>query len=204
MPREKWSREGILTQCLVLYRQWAIVPTKSLMIKTGYRKLAQYAVPKYFKNFRNLHAEMGIINERRPPGYWTKKNTVAELRKFCQQNQQLLENMAIFRVMHEKKMFALISAISRHGGLKMLNKKQKLGIKLKKKSWTKARVIRELQQLHQAGHVITLANLRELGKNGLAWASTRLGTLTNFKKAAGIPIKEVVRWSDESIIILSI
>jgi hypothetical protein len=84
--------------------------------------------------------------------------------------------------------------------LKTLNKKQKLGIKLKKKGWTKVRVIRELKELHQAGHVITIANLRKLGKIGLAWASTRLGTLTNFKKAAGIPIKLVVRWSDESII----
>jgi len=200
MPREKWTREAILAECLALYRQWETVPTKSLMIKMGYKKLAQSAIPNYFKNFRNLHAEMEIVNERKSPGYWTKKNTVAELRGFCQLNQQLLETMPISRVMLEKKMFALINAISRHGGLQTLNKKQKLGIRLKTKGWTKARAVRELKELHQAGHVITRANLLKLGKNGLAWASSRLGTLTNFKKAAGIPVKEVVRWSDKSIV----
>jgi hypothetical protein len=200
MPREKWTREAILAICLTLYKQWKTVPTKSLMIKMGYKKLAQSAVPNYFKNFRNLHAEIGIVNERRSPGYWTKKNTVAELRGFCQLNQQLLETMSISRAMLEKKMFALINAISRHGGLKTLNKKQKIGIKLKTKGWTKARVVRELKELHQTGHVITRANLLKLGKNGLAWASSRLGTLMNFKKVAGIPVKVVVHWSDESVI----
>lgn len=168
MPREKWDKEHILETCQKLYEEWKVIPTKVLMIKTGYQKLAQYAIPKYFKNFRNLHAEMGIINERRSPGYWTKKNTVAELRGFCQHNQQLLETMSISRAILEKKMFALVNAIRKHGGLKALNKKQKLGIKLKRKHWTKARVVRELKELHQAGHVITRANLLKLGKNGLS------------------------------------
>ncbi|MBX3257533.1 MAG: hypothetical protein KF862_25630 [Chitinophagaceae bacterium] len=200
MPREKWSKERILKTCQKLYKEWKVIPEKALMIKTGYQKLARYAIPKYFKNFQNLHAEMGIVNERRSPGYWTKKNTVAALRSFCQLHQQLLETMSISRAMLEKKMFALINAIRKHGGLKTLNKKQKLGIKLKRKNWTKARVVRELKELHQAGHVITKSNLLKLGKNGLSWASSRLGKLTDFKKAAGIPVKEAVRWSDESII----
>jgi hypothetical protein len=61
-------------------------------------------------------------------------------------------------------------------------------------------VIRELRELHQAGHSISRANLVKLGKNGLAWASNRLDTLTNFKKAAGIPVKKAINWSNKSII----
>ncbi|RXK87040.1 hypothetical protein [Filimonas effusa] len=199
MPREKWSREVILDKCTELYSQWGCVPTSSLMKKKGYRKLAQ-SVPRYFKNFHNLYSEMGLISDKKPAGYWTKKTTVAELREFCQINQQLLETKSIFKLILEMKMTALTNAISKHGGLKVLNRKYKLGIRLRKKIWTKARVTRELKELHDAGHPVTVSNLLKLGKNTLVAAVSRLGTLCGFKKAAGIPVTKVVRWSDKLIV----
>ncbi|MFD2580988.1 hypothetical protein ACFSR6_00690 [Pedobacter vanadiisoli] len=200
MSREKWGKERILEVCQKLYEEWKIIPTKTLMIKRGYQKLARYAIPKYFKNFRNLHEALLLPNSRKSPEYWNLKNTVIELREFCQANRKLIEDTSITKAIYRIKNFGLMNAAQKHGGLKALNRRFKLGITFKSKKWTKSKVIHDLKEFHQSGQVINRKNLSSLGKNGLLWAISKFGNLTTFKRAIGIQAKKLQRWDDSSII----
>ncbi len=199
MPRERWNKELILALCQKLCKQWRQIPTKALLIKRGHRKLAQYAIPKYFRNFKNLHEALGLPNSRKPPNSWTLKNTVAELRSFCKTHRQVIEASSITTAIYRLNA-PLMNAAQRHGGLKKLNRRFKLGIPLRTRKWTRARIIRDLKEIHQAGHLISRKNLLKLGKNGLVWAMGRFENLTAFKREIGIPVRKLRRWTDSAII----
>jgi hypothetical protein len=161
--------------------------------------LAESAIPRYFKNFRNLHEALGLPNSRKSPEFWTLKNTVVVLKEFYRTNQELIETTSITTAIYRTKNSALMSATQKHGGLKSLNKRFKLGITFRTRKWTKSKVILELKELYQAGH-ITQSCLIKLGRNDLLGAVRRLGNLITFKKAAGIPVKKLRRWNDDSIV----
>jgi len=94
----------------------------------------------------------------------------------------------------------LMNAAQRHGGLKTLNRRFKLGIPLKARKWTKAKIIRDLKEIHQAGHLINRKNLLKLGKNGLVWAIAKFGNLAVFKRKIGVPVRKHRRWTDNTIV----
>lgn len=200
MSKEKWSKEHILEMCQKLYEEWKVIPTKTLMIRRGYQKLAGYAIPKYFKNFRNLHEALGLSNSRKSPEYWILKNTVAELREFCQVNRELIETTSITKAIYHMKNSGLMNAAQRHGGLKALNRRFKLDISLRSKMWTKSKIICVLKELHQSGQVINRKNLLTLGKSDLLWAISKFGNLTTFKRTIGIHVKKLQHWDDSTII----
>lgn len=200
MAREKWSKARVLEEFQILHKKWKTVPTKRKMIRMGYKKLAQYAIPKYFESFKNLHAALGIPNSRKPPEYWTLKNTLDGIREFCLANKKLIEDTSFSKALIITKMFALANAIRKHGRIRTLNKKYKLGISLRSRKWTKAKIIRDLKEIYQAGNIMTQENLIKMGRNDLIGAIHKRGSLDTFKKAAGIPVKKLKRWTESKII----
>jgi hypothetical protein len=166
----------------------------------GYQKLAESAIPRYFRNFRNLHAELGLPNNRKSPNYWTLANTLYELKEFCQLHQKLIASTSFSKAIKITKMFALTNAIAKYDGIHELNKCYNLELGLRNKKWTKAKIVQELREIHAAGHIITQGNLKKMGKSKLLRAISNLGTLTAFEKAAKIPVSKPRRWSDRLIV----
>jgi hypothetical protein len=166
----------------------------------GYKNLAESAIPKYFKNFRTLHTELGLPNNRKSPDYWTLANTLYELKEFCRLHQKLIASTSFTKAINTMKMFALQNAIRKHDGMHELNKRYQLGLDLRNKKWTKAKILQELQEIHAAGHIITRGNLKKMGRSKLLRAISNLGKLTDFKKAAKIPVSKPRRWSDRLIV----
>jgi len=198
--RERWNKAGVLYQYLMLFKEWNAPPTKIMLIRKGYKKLAQYAIPKYFKNFVNIQKEAGIRSSRKLPGHWTEQNTLKELKVFYHHNKLLIENTSVCAALRIKQENGLVNAVARYGGLRAINRKYKLGLILKSKKWNKAEVTRELKELYEAGHTITRENLYKLGRNDLAGALYKFSTLNELKKSIGAPVRKYKIWTERKVI----
>jgi len=90
MPKQKWTKDEALEAYKKLCKGRKVRPIKDIIVQMDNGSLL-WALRKYFKNFSTVHRELGIPNSRKPHHYWTKENTVTEVRKFLQENQNLLK-----------------------------------------------------------------------------------------------------------------
>jgi hypothetical protein len=195
--RKKWTKESTLREYELLYNIWKIIPSQSMMSKKGYGGLMN-AIRKHFRSLKNIRRELGLIEMLKPHNYWTEKNTLLDLKKFILENKEQINKLSFAKTIILMKKTGLQNAIQKHGGLKYLNKKNKLGLALRGE-WTRAKVIQSLSEMHQAGQVVSCTSLRQMGKGGLLRAVYKFGGFEVLKKVAGIPEKKQRCWTDSSI-----
>jgi hypothetical protein len=197
--KEKWSKEKIIDQYLLLSTQWAQVPSNETLYKNGYNNL-KGAIRTHFGGLAKLRDEIGLPNHKKPDHYWTLERTLQDFKSFLKENLVSLNTKSVYGLLEAQGQHALRTAIGKWGGLRKLNMQYKMGLALQGEKWTKKKVIDELKQLHDKQTAITQSNLNKIGRSDLLGAINKYGTLNSLKEEIGLTINRHNYWTDEKIL----
>jgi hypothetical protein len=194
----RWNKGMIILKYKSLYKKWKQLPTDSMLYNNGHNNL-KGAIRRYFGGIVGLRKEIGISSNKKPNHYWTLDATLQELRKFCRTNKTALKKKSVYGMLEKQGLHGLRTAIGNWGGLKRLNKKYNLGLKLQGEKWTRQEVLNELTKLYKKGIPITQKKLNEIGRSDLLVAINKYGTLNKLKEELGMPVCRQNYWTDEKI-----
>ena len=195
----RWTKESILRTYKSLYDKWGTIPTNNLLIKNGHGGLPS-AIRKYFGSYQTLRKQLKIPVRRHENRYWTEENTIKELKKFCRQHKELIKATSVSGALERQKRHDLRTQISLLGGLRKVNSRFKLGMKLQGEIPSEEQLLKEISKLHKAGHPITRKELLKLGRSDLLTYMAKYGSMNAFKYKLRLPVKKHRFWTDERIL----
>jgi hypothetical protein len=158
------TKRKIIAEYRILRRKCERTPTILDLRNNGCQKLER-AIYKKFGNLTNLKKAANIIEDKKPPGYWTVARVVSELRIFCRANKKAVQEEAIGPLLLQKGKKKLCSAVRESGGFRKLNETFNLGLNLSKKAMNEEQILEELKIVQQFGYIITGPLLKKIGRN---------------------------------------
>lgn len=174
--------------------------SRKLLIEHGKNDLA-HAINRYYDG--GLHAlkqHLGIVNEKKPPGYWSIERIVAEAQKFYKRQGALTGSL-----LKAKGREDLLRAISLHYPGRLTGLKTDLKIELGKKSdnyWVPEKIEEEVRAFFNREGNMSTYHMIKKGRADLAGAVSKYpGGIKALRKKLGIHInrKPEGYWIPENI-----
>ncbi|HWK02189.1 MAG TPA: hypothetical protein VNS58_01070 [Puia sp.] len=194
----RWTKESILHTYKSLYVKWGVIPTNNLLIENGHGGLPA-AIRNYFGSYQALRKQLNIPARRNADHYWTEENTIKELKKFCRKHKELIKATSVYGALERQKRQDLRTAVGIWGGLRKMNSRFDLGMKLQGDTPSEEQLLKELGKLQRAGHLITQKGLLKIGRSDLLTDMAKYGSMNAFKSKLGLPVKRHRFWSEERI-----
>jgi len=192
----KWTQEYIIEELNNIISLIKHFPTSTELVNKNdnlYSAISRYGGINYFRRI------MGYDYLYKPDTYWTKNNTITELKIVIDEIKHFPKQRELCKMNKN----GLVHAITKHGGL--YNIGNELGYKQTRKPrryWSKENTTIELKQIIKS--VGRFPSCEELIKidSGLVHAITKHGGFVEFRKDMGYSLlkHEYGYWTDEKII----
>lgn len=192
---QHWTEEKIIEELEKAIDELGHFPLQKELSTTGRGNLlGAISTHGGVNKFREL---LGVEIIKAPTGFWTKEQTLSELKKTIKELGHFPTNTEL----REMERTDLQHAIYVHGGTNKL--RELFGVETIQKPagyWTDETILIELKKIQDgAGYLPTYGKLQELGYKGLIGQIDRHGGMNKFRELLGVEIIRVPagHWTEE-------
>jgi hypothetical protein len=198
-PKGYWNRETTIYEAKEITLQYGEKAlNKEWLSSNGYGGL-NVNIGRY-GGFAWIRSELGLLTGKKPRGYWTKQNTLADAKKIVEEHGESALNQEWLR---SNGFGALIGAISRVGGMAYVRNELKLERgKRENGYWTQANTLIESKWiLEKHGEdALRMQWLRDNFHSGLATAITKCGGFEWLRKELGLSNRRTICTATSSVL----